>query len=151
MDIFNNLFSSSDMLNEQIAQEVINNFSQSNMAIAIADLSGNLWTNQSHDFVDWQEYSALINSMFSRLDDGQDVVISNSGNYCFVASDLEIDFFSNGYVVIVLDKQFLGNIDVHFPIVEFSLRQVSVLASTIQKNNCVIHDSLKKSHTPIVA
>ncbi len=145
MDIFNNLFSSSDMLNEQIARKVVDANPEDAMAIAIADFSGNMWTNELNDFIDWQEYEGLIALVFDRLKDGQDIVFASSGNYCFIACDIEIDSFSKGYVIIALDSQFLTNIDAQLPIVEFSLKQISILASTIHANNSIVHDTLRKT------
>ncbi len=147
MDIFNNLFSSSDMLNEQIARKVVDATPEDDMAIAIADLSGNMWTNELDDFVDWQEYEGTTALIFDRLADGQEIVFASSENHCFIACDIEIDSFSKGYVIIALDSQFLTNIDAQLPIVEFSLKQISILASTIHVNNNVIHDTLRKTHT----
>ncbi len=149
MDFFSNLFSSSDMLNEQIAHRIMDATPEDAMAVAIADLSGNMWTNQSNDFIDWQEHEDAIALILERLADGQEIVLANCGDYCFVACDIEIESFSKGYAIIALDSQFLADIETKYPLVEFSLKQISVLASAIQANNSVIHDSLKKANATI--
>ena len=101
MNIYDSLFSSSGMLNEQIAKEVFSVLAGQDTALAILDPGGTFWATDdrfSEVFADQEHLRRLC----ERIDDGDDPIITQIDDFSVVAAQLATNQINCGYLIIIL-------------------------------------------------
>jgi len=143
--MFKELFSSSDMVNEQLACEVFRAVPEEGISIAISDKNGDLWANRDDRILDWSKSNDDIDTLFSRLDDGVEIAMLPCESYCLFATDITVNMTNSGYALLAVANNGQPDSLAQLPLIELCLNQMSLLAATIQKNNIIHLESIKKN------
>ena len=88
MNIFDSLFSSNNMLNEQIARELFTVIPQPGPFIAILDGMGNYWLSDEERFSQAFTDGDRLEQICARIDDGGDPVICQANDCTIIATQL---------------------------------------------------------------
>jgi len=135
MNMYDSLFSSSCMLNEQIARQVFEVLPEDGPIMAIMDTEGNCWPNDSEQFSRLNIDESFLSQLYSRIDDGAEPVITQVDQASIVAAQLVTEQTNCGYVILALPQyspeSTLKNID----LIEILLNQVTLIANLIEKNS----------------
>ena len=143
MNIYDSLFSSSGMLNEQIAKEVFSVLAGQDTALAILDPGGTFWATDdrfSEVFADQEHLRRLC----ERIDDGDDPIITQIDDFSVVAAQLATNQINCGYLIIILPGYNPETTMVSMDLIEIVIGQMGLIAGLIEKNNRLHHLRLKQ-------
>ena len=146
MGIFDDLFSSTAMLNEQLSRDVLDIIPENSFSLAIIDSDGSVWTNDQTIFGEETEKPQFMSRICQRIGDGAEVVLTNIGETTLLASDIQVDTKICGYVILAIPNSSPSSVLSNIDIFEFALRQISLHASVIHKNNSLHHEKLNKTN-----
>ena len=113
--MYDSLFTSNYMLNEQIAGELFKVLPQENVLIAIIDDDKNCWTS------DQEKFSRIFNNIqfdhiFSRIADGDEPIIIEVQDNTVIATQLTVGDINCGYLITALEdktpEEVLVNMDI---------------------------------------
>ena len=144
MSIFDELFSSHEMINEQVAHEVFNLLPEDDMFLVIRDSQGSNWISDTEKYERYFCGDTSVNLICQRIDDGEELILS-SINGCGVAGGLirnQHDGF--GYAIICQPSKDTSGMLFNVETLELSLKLISLVASLVSKNNYVHHASLNR-------
>ncbi len=144
MDIYGSLFSSSGMLNEQIAKEIFGIMPVQGPFIVILDGKGNYWASDEERFSQIFSDKQQLEQVISRIDDGGDPVISQIDDSSIVATQLATDQTNCGYVILVLEEYSPESTFANMDLIELLLNQIGLVARLIEKNNHLRHTQMKR-------
>jgi hypothetical protein len=143
MNIYDSLFSSGDMLNEQIAGELSDFVSAEGPFIAIRDTQGNCWLSDEERFSQFLPHGKLLEQTFAKINDGFDPVIDQTDNCGFVVTQLSTDKVNCGYLFLILPGYTAETTLANIEIIDLLLGQVELIARLIEKNNHLYHLQLR--------
>lgn len=143
MNIYDSLFSSGDMLNEQIARELSDFVSAEGPFIAIRDMQGNCWLSDEERVSHFLPQGKLLEQTLAKIDDGFEPVIDQTDNCGFVVTQLSTEKVNCGYLFLVLPGYTAETTLANIEIIELLLGQVGLIAQLIEKNNQLHHLQLK--------
>lgn len=145
MSFFDELFSSTLMINEQLSRELFNIVPEDGMIMVIMDPDGSLWISDPARFEQYFGNSEHLKKLVARVNDGCDFVLGHYGDCSLVVSDMTVGEQTFGYTILIMpDKtpeETLDNIDA----IELLLNQTCLVASLIHKNNDYHFDKLQKN------
>ena len=144
MDIYDSLFSSNHVLNEQIARELFAIMPEQGVFAAIADDRGNFWPSDEGKFRQILSDRASLDHMFSRVDDGQEPVIGQIMDFGVAVSQLATERLHCGYLVLAFEKSTYQSTLANINLIEMLVNQVTLIAQLIDKNNQLHHGELKR-------
>ena len=144
MNMFDLLFSSTHMLNEQIAQELFDIMPEQGVVAAITDDLGNWWPSNEDKFRQILSDRGTLEHMCSRVDDGEELVVGQIADFGVVVSQLSTESLDCGYLVIALEKHTHQATVAQMDMVELIINQTNLIARLIEQNNQTYHDELKK-------
>ena len=143
MNIYDSLFSSNDMLNEQIAG-LLNDFvSAEGPFMAIRDARGNCWLSDEDRLSQFLPKGKTLEQILAKIDDGFEPVIDQTDNCSFVVTQLSTEQINCGYLFLVLPGYTAETTLANIEIIELLLAQVGLIAQLIEKNNKLHHLQLK--------
>ncbi len=135
MDIYGTLFTGNAALNEQAAMQIFGVVGEGGPLIVIMDADGTCRPSDSHRFAELNINESHLADLRSRIDDGQEPMVTEYDGCCIVGSQLSTERTNFGYVMIILPQYnpeaALSNID----LIEMLLNQFNVIAALIEKNN----------------
>lgn len=143
MDIYDSLFSSTDMLNEQIAGWFTDFVSADGPFIAIRDTQGNCWLSDEDRLSQFLPEGKVLRQVLTKVDDGFEPVIDQTNNSSFVVTQLSTDRINCGYLFLILPGYTAETTLANIEIIELLLAQVALIARLIEKNNQLHHLQLK--------
>lgn len=143
MNIYDALFSSSFMLNEQIAREIFDILPEQAPLLLICDKDGNCWPSDQDKFDIFFHDMSQIEQICSVIDDGGDPVIGQIEDCGLVATELEAAGGHYGYLIMVLQHHTPESTLAAVDLIEMFLNQTNLVARLIEKNNQIHHQQLK--------
>ena len=144
MNIYDSLFSSSDMLNEQLAGELGEFMSAEGAFVTVLDSEGNYWISGGERLSQYLPKDKKLRQTLAKVDDGFDPVIDQTDNCSFVVTQLSTERINCGYLFLVLPGYTAETTLANIGIIELLLGQVEVIARLIEKNNQLHHLRLKQ-------
>jgi hypothetical protein len=125
---------SSDMTINQIAQAVFNSFANTDIVVAILNHNGSYVSNKLDVFEQVFAERNLLDELCSRVDDGQEPLISQIDGFIVAASCLSSGLENVGYSVMLLPACSFGNTPESVDFIEIMLEQFSLIAGLIEQN-----------------
>ena len=144
MDIYDSLFSTSDMLNEQLANELFAIMPSDGPLVAIVDRQGTCWASDEEKFLQVFSDNQQLKQICTRVDDGGDPVITRIDEYGVVATELLVQQVNCGYAIILLPGYTCESVMENSDLIELVLNQIALIAGLIKKNNQLHHAKLKE-------
>ncbi|MBW8002406.1 MAG: hypothetical protein FVQ80_10360 [Planctomycetes bacterium] len=145
MDMFDTMFSQSGHLNEQIARHVFEIIPEGGPVLAIIDREGNCWPSDSERFTSLHIDETFLNDLRSKIDDGDEPIVTQLGEHSVVAVQLCTERTNCGYVLMVLCDQSPESTMKNVDLIEMVFGQVSLTAKLIEKNNLLYELQMKNS------
>ncbi|MHC4757899.1 MAG: hypothetical protein ACYTE8_04515 [Planctomycetota bacterium] len=144
MDMFDSLMSVSCRLNEQLGREIFDVIPENGPIIAIINRDGNCWPSDSERFSQLDISVSFFQELCSKVDDGQEPVITEINECSIVAAQLATDKTNCGYVIIALPGYSAESALANINLIEILLYQVSLIAKLIEKNNLLYELQMKQ-------
>ncbi len=143
MDIYEELFSSNAMLNEQIIRELTSLCGEHSPLFAIVDENGGRWPENDTRMHELLDKTSHLDSIISRIDDGGDPVVTQVEDYAMVATQLAVGQIDCGYLLVFLPgygpESTMANIDT----IEMIISMAALVGRLIDKNNQLHRNQLK--------
>jgi hypothetical protein len=143
MDMYENMFSASGMLNEQIARQVFELLPDAGPLMLIMDRDGNIWPSDSEKFHKSGMSETFLRELCTKIDDGTEPLVTQENDCGIIAAQLTTEKTNCGYVIIAMPQNgpepVFNNIDV----LEIVINQVSLIAKLIEKNNLLYELQIK--------
>lgn len=143
MDMFDSLFASGCELIEQIAGQVFSTLPEQGPIVLLVDRQANYWPSDSERFNASGLSETFIKDLCEKIDDGYEPLMSQSGDFSIVGTQLATERTNCGYLIIVLPKYSPETTLTNIDLIQTLLNQITVIASLIEKNNHV-HDILMR-------
>lgn len=143
MDMYDSLFSSNCVLNEQIARQIFDIIPEHGPIMVIMDRDGNCWPSDSDKFSKLDVSESFLKEVCSKIDDGAEPVITQEGDCSIIATQLATDRTNCGYVIIVLPQYSPESTLVNIDLIEIVLNQLGLIAKLIEKNNILCERQMK--------
>ena len=144
MDIYDSLFSSNVMLNEQIATELFGIMDQQDLILAILDGQGNCWCSNEEKFSELLSHREQLSQLCSRVDDGDDPVITQIEEFSVVGTEFVVGDVNFGYLVVFFPQSNPESTLANMDIIDLMLNQVALIGRLIDKNNKLHLTQLKQ-------
>jgi len=144
MDIFDSLFSSSDMLNEQIAREVFDIIPEHGPIIVILDKEDSFWVSDQQRYSEIFTDSQQLRQLCTTIDEGAEPVVSQINDCGLIAARLTVEGENCGYVFAVMAQHSPESTLASFDLLELVLNQIALIGKLISKNNQLHHLQLKQ-------
>lgn len=148
MNIYNPLFSSNSMLNEQVARQVFEIISEEGPLVVIMDSEGNCWPSNSEKFESLNLSHAWTVDFCSKIDDGVEPLVSHVQNHGIVGAQLVGERSKCGYVLVAMEESGPEAMLTKMELVEIILNQFSLIARLIEKCN-LLYQTQAKLCSPI--
>lgn len=144
MNIYDELFCSNAMLNEQIMRELESLCCECGPLFAIVDGRGNVWSGENQEVEGMLSDREHVERIISRIDDGGDPVISQMGEWGVVGTQLEIGQVECGYLLVLLPNYGPECTMANMGLIETLINQVLLIGRLIDKNNQLHRGKLKE-------
>jgi len=135
MDICNSQLSPSCVLNEQIARQIFEILPEQGPVVIIMDRAGNCWPSNSEKFSSLNISESFLKELCARIDDGDEPIVTQADDFSIVAAQLATEWTDCGYVIIALPQYSPESTLININLIEMLLRQISMIARLIEKNN----------------
>lgn len=143
MNIYDSLFSSNAMLNEQIARQVFEIISEQGPLVIIMDAYGNCWPSNSERFAQLNLSAEWIENFRSKIGDGIEPLVSHVENHGIVGAQLAIGRNTCGYVLMAMEEAGPESMLAKMELVEMILGQFNLIAALIEKCNSLYQTQAK--------
>ena len=144
MDMYDSLFLSSSVLNEQIARQIFEVLPERGPVIVIMDREGNCWPSDSEKFSALDIGESLLRELCAKIDDGAEPVVTQADDCSIVAGQLATERTNCGYVIIALPRYSPESTLVNIDLIEILLNQIGLIAKLIEKNNLLYELQMKQ-------
>ena len=144
MTMYDDLSSSSDTLNDQIARQIFSILPENGPLIAIIDGQGNYWPSESKRFSQLNIDEQMLKQLCNRIDDGAEPVITQINDFGIVAIQLATERTNCGYVVLVMPKYTPESILANIELIEILLNQIGLIARLVEQNNHLYQLQMKQ-------
>jgi hypothetical protein len=145
MSMYDALFAQSSVLNEQIARQLFETMPESGITLVIMDKNGNCWPSNSEQFSKLHINESVLREICSKINDGQEPVISNSNDCSIIGSTLATDKTDCGYIFLIIPQLTPENTVVNIDLFEIIMNQVTLVAKLIEKNNMLYELQIRQS------
>lgn len=135
MDIHNSLHSSSSLLNEQVARQMFQILPEGGPMMVIFDRHGNCWPSDTEAFGSLGISQIELREICSRIDDGQEPVMTQIGDHSVVATQLATDHTNCGYIIVALPQHSPEATLANSELIEIVLNQTGLILKLIERNN----------------
>ena len=144
MDIYDSLFSSSTMLNEQLARIVSEFTGPDGPLVAILGPDGVCRVNNESVFEQIFADEQFLNRICANIDDGDDPLIVPANGYTIIATQLIAENTNCGYLIAALENTGCGSQLPNLELIELLVNQFTAIAGLAAKNNRLHHLQLKQ-------
>ncbi len=144
MDIYQSLFSSDTMLNEQLAQEIFETVPEQGLIIAIIDRAGNSWLSDPETFASLNISQSFLTELCSRVDDGVEPAIAQSQQCSVIASQLAGEQGNYGYMILVIPQYSPESTLMSINLIEMLLNQSRLIVRLLEKNHQLYEVQMKR-------
>ncbi len=135
MDIHDSLFSSSCMLNEQVARQIFEILPEDGPMMVILDRDGNCWPSDTERFMQLNLSEVLVGNLCARIDDGNEPIVTQIDEHSIIATQLATEHANCGYVIIAIPHHSPESTLISSDIIEMVLNQIGLILRLIEKNN----------------
>jgi len=149
MDIYNSLFSSSTMLNEQMARIVSELISPDGPLVAILGPDGLCRVNNESVFGQIFADEAFLDRICANIDDGDDPLIVPVDGFTVIATQLIAENANCGYLIVALEDTSCAGQPPNLSLIGLLVNQFTAIAELAAKNNRLHHLQLKQLCTNI--
>jgi len=144
MDIYNSLFSSSAMLNEQLARIVFEFIGTEGPLVAILGADGLCRVNNESVFGQIFADELFLDRICANIDDGDDPLIIHASGYTVIATQLIAENTNCGYLIVALENTDYVSQPLNLGLIELLVNQFTAIAELAAKNNRLHHLQLKQ-------
>ncbi len=147
MDMYDIMFSTSGMLNDQMARQIFGILPEDGPLVVIRDRAGNCWPSRSDDMNRLGLGEAYITEVCDRIDDGAEPVITEHNGCGIVAAQISTERTPCGYIILAWEgypSERILNESVTFDII---LSMVSLVARLIEQNNQLFERQIRLQST----
>lgn len=135
MDMSDSIFSQSDMVIEQVVQQIFDILPENGPIMVIMGRQSNFWLSNAEEFCRLDINESFLKELCNKVDDGAEPVITQVKDASITAVQLVTERSNCGYVIIILPRygteSTLANID----LIETILNQTTLIAELVEKNN----------------
>ena len=135
MEMYDSLFSSGSVLNEQIAKQIFDILPEQGPVIVITDRDAHCWTSDPEKFSNLNIGKSFLRELCDKIDDGAEPVITSVNDCGIIAAQLATERTNCGYVIVALPQYSPESILVNIDLIEILLNQIGLIARLIEKNN----------------
>jgi len=143
MDMYDSLFSSTRVLNEQIARQIFDILPEHGPIMVIMDREGNCWPSDSDKFSKLDVSESFLKELCAKINDGVEPVVTQEGDCSIIATQLATDQTNCGYVIIALPQYSPESTLINIDLIEIVLNQLGLIAKLIEKNNILCERQTK--------
>jgi hypothetical protein len=144
MDMFGSSYSQSCILNEQIARQIFDILPEDGPMMVIISKEGNCWPSNAEGFTKLGISDGHIKELCSKIDDGEEPIITNISDFSLVITGLATERSDCGYIMIVLPHYSPESTMANIGLVEIMLSQVGLIAHLIEQNNSLYERQMKQ-------
>lgn len=149
MNIYDTLFSASDMFSEQVARQVFDTIGEDGPFVTIIDESGVCQSSDETRFGEVFDDTAVLNNLLSRIGDGCGPVTACINDCGVIAGQLRVGMGHHGHVIIGLNGYSIDSTVANYDLGEMLLNQINTIASLLDKCNQLHHRQLNQSSQSI--
>ena len=143
MDMYDSLYSPVCALNDQVARQIFEIMPEDGPVMIIMDRDGNCWPSDHERFDNLNISESFLKQLCGRIDDGSEPLITQADNYSLIAAQLTTEKTNCGYAILALSGYSPETTMVNMDLIELILKQLSLVAKLIEKNNLLYELQLK--------
>ncbi len=143
MDIYQSLFSSAAMLNEQLAEEIFDAVPEDGPIILIMDKAGNTLQSDTESFTGLNIGESFLTELRTRVDDGVEPAIAQVQQCSVIASQLAGERGRYGYIFLVIPQNTIESTLTNINLIEMLLNQVRLIVGLHEKNQQLYENRMK--------
>ena len=143
MDMYDKLFSSGSMLNEQIAHQIFDILPENGPIMVIMNKAGNCWASDCDKFSRLNISESLLKELCGKIDDGAEPVVTQLENFSIIGTQLATEQTDCGYVIVVVPRCSSESVLTNIDLIETLLNQTGLIARLIEKNNLLSELQMK--------
>lgn len=143
MEMYESLFSTGFVLNEQIAREIFEILPEQGPVMIIMDRDGNSWPSDSEQFAKLNINESFLKRLCATIDDGAEPVVTGVNDCSVIGTQLATDQSNCGYVIIALPKYSPESTLVNIDLIEILLNLTGLIAKLIEKNKLLQEVQMK--------
>ena len=144
MNIYDTLFTASDMFSEQVARQVFDGIGEDGPFVTIIDETGVCRSSDENRFGEVFDDTELLNNLLSRIGDGDSPVTTCINGCGVIAGQLRVDMRHLGYVIIGLNGYNIDSTVANYDLGEMLLNQINTIASLQDNFNQLHHRQLNQ-------
>lgn len=145
MGMYESLFSSSSILNEQLAREIFDILPEDGPIMVIFDREGKCWPSDSESYLKLNLSESLLDDICAKIDDGDEPVVSQLEDYSIVGAQLTTRRTNCGYLLMALPQYSPESTFVNIDLIDIVINQVGLIAKLIEKNSLLYELQTKNS------
>lgn len=126
--------SSGYALSEQVARQIFESLPDNGPIMIIMDRKGSCWPSDSEGWAKLEITEELLKHICEKIDDGEEPLITQSGDLSIIAAQLATNNTSCGYIIIALPRYTPESTMLNIDLVELVLNQVNLIAGLVEKN-----------------
>jgi hypothetical protein len=143
------IFGQDCVLNEQIARQVFDILPDDGPLVVIFSRSQmsqkvDYWPSDSERFTQLGITDEFLQTLCSKLDDGDEPIITQIDDFSIVATSLVTERTNCGYIIIALPHYTPESTLANIELVEILLSQVGLIAHLIEQNNLLYDRNMKQ-------
>jgi hypothetical protein len=137
------------VLNEQIARQVFDILPEDGPLVVIISrpLKGgslNYWPNNTEGFTRLGITDGFLKDLCSKLDDGDEPIITQINDFSIVATVLVTERTNCGYVIMALPHYTPESTLANIGLIEILLSQIGLIAHLIEQNNLLYEHNMNQ-------
>jgi hypothetical protein len=145
----NAVYTQDCVLNEQIARQVFDILPEDGPLVVIVSrtLRGeslSYWPSDTTRFTNLGLTDGFLNDLCSKLDDGDEPIISQINDFSIVATTLVTERTNCGYVIMALPHYSPESTLANLGLIEILLSQVGLIAHLIEQNNLLYERNMNQ-------
>ena len=146
MGMYEQLFSRSCVLNEQIARQVFDILPEQGPVMVIMGRDNNFWPSDSERFASLNVSESILRELCNKVDDGTEPVVTQVNDCSIAVTQLITEETNCGYVIIFFPQCSRESALESMDLIEILLNQVGIIARLIEKNN-ILYERQMKHHS----
>ena len=135
MDTFGLVYSPGYELNEQLARQIFDILPDDGPVMIFVSPKGEFWPSDSEAFGKLNLSDEFIKELCSKVNDGDEPVITQVNECSLIATSLVTDRTNCGYIILGLPNYNPESTLANLTILEILLSQVGLIAHLIEQNN----------------
>lgn len=144
MEMYDSLFSSECMLNEQIARQIFEILPEEGPIMVIMDRNGNCWPSNSEKFSNLNLSESFLQDLCSKIDDGSEPIVTQVEDVSIIGAQIYTENSNCGYVVVILPKYNPESTLINIDLIEVLINQTNLIAKLVEKNNQLHEHQIKQ-------